>query len=128
MPSPSHDTLAGLRVLVVEDSYLIAQHVSELLVQHGAEVVGPVARVASGLKLVEEGTPVDGALLDVNLDGELCFPIAAALARREVPFAFLTGYDGGDIIPRDFAAVRRLGKPLDEAKLVRTIAADFGRR
>jgi DNA-binding response OmpR family regulator len=128
MPSPSHDTLAGIKVLVVEDSYLIAEHVSDLLTQHGAEVVGPVARLALGLKLVEDGTPVDGALLDVNLDGEFCFPIASALMRRAVPFAFLTGYDDGDIIPRDFAGAPRLGKPLDEAQLVRTIATDFARR
>lgn len=127
MPSPQ-ETLAGLKVLVVEDSYLIAEHVSDLLTQYGAVVVGPVARLALGLKLVEEGTPVDGALLDVNLDGEFCFPIATALMRRSVPFAFLTGYDDGDIIPRDFAAAPRLGKPLDEAQLVRTIAVDFGRR
>jgi response regulator RpfG family c-di-GMP phosphodiesterase len=127
MPS-SRETLAGLKVLVVEDSYLIAEHVSDLLTQHGAVVVGPVGRLGQGLKLVEEGTPVDGALLDVNLDGEFCFPIASALMRRDVPFAFLTGYDDGDIIPHDFAAVPRLGKPLDEAQLVRTIAAHFGRR
>jgi response regulator RpfG family c-di-GMP phosphodiesterase len=127
MPAP-RETLAGLKVLVVEDSYLIAEHVSELLMRHGAEVIGPVGRLGPGLKLVEEGTPVDGALLDVNLDGEFCFPIAAALAQRSVPFAFLTGYDDSDIIPRDFAAAPRLGKPLDEAQLVRTIAADFGRR
>ena len=127
MPS-ARDTLAGLKVLVVEDSYLIAEHVSDLLASHGAEVVGPVGHLASGLKLVEEGTPVDGALLDVNLDGEFCFPIASALARRDVPFVFLTGYDDSTIIPRDFAAAPRLGKPLDEAQLLRTIAADFGRR
>jgi response regulator RpfG family c-di-GMP phosphodiesterase len=128
MPSPSPETLAGLKVLVVEDSFLIAEHVSDLLAQHGAEVVGPVGRLASGLKLVEQGTPVDGAVLDVNLDGEFCFPIAAALALRAVPFLFLTGYDDGDIIPGDFAAAPRLGKPLDEAQLVRTVASDFGRR
>lgn len=128
MPPLPRDTLTGLKVLVVEDSYLIAEHVSELLVQYGAEVVGPVGRLGPGLKLVEEGTPVDIALLDVNLDGELCFPIASALMRRSVPFAFLTGYDDSDIIPRDFAAAPRLGKPLDEAQLVRTIAADAPRR
>ena len=128
MPSPTHEKLAGLKVLVVEDSYLIAEHVSDLLTQHGAEVVGPVGRLGPGLKLVEEGAPVDGALLDVNLDGEFCFPIASALMRRAVPFTFLTGYDDGDIIPRDFAGAPRLGKPLDEVQLVRTVATDFARR
>ena len=128
MPPMSYDSLAGLKVLVVEDSFLIAEHVCDLLVRHGCEVVGPVGRLALGLKLVEDGTPVDGAVLDVNLDGELCFPIASALASREVPFVFLTGYDDGSIIPGDFAVTKRLGKPLDEDKLVRTIAADFVRR
>ena len=128
MPSPTHEKLAGLKVLVVEDSYLIAEHVSDLLTQHGAEVVGPVGRLGPGLKLVEEGAPVDGALLDVNLDGEFCFPIASALMQRDVPCAFLTGYDDGDIIPRDFAGAPRLGKPLDEVQLVRTVATDFARR
>ena len=128
MPPPTDDTLAGLKVLVVEDNFLIAEHVCELLADHGCVVVGPVGRLAAGLKLVEEGTQVDGAVLDVNLDGEFCFPIAAALVRRDVPFLFLTGYDDGNIIPGAFAAAPRLGKPLDEAQLVRTIAAHFGRR
>ena len=52
MPS-TQETLAGLKVLVVEDSYLIAEHVSDLLAQYGAEVIGPVARLGPGLKLVE---------------------------------------------------------------------------
>jgi two-component SAPR family response regulator len=127
MPALSHDALAGLKVLVVEDSFLIAEHVRDVLGRYGCEVVGPVGQLAVGLKLVEEGTPVDGAVLDVNLDGEFCFPIASALARRAVPFLFLTGYDDGTLIPGEFAATKRLGKPLDEEKLVRTIAADFVR-
>ena len=128
MPSLPHDALAGLKVLVVEDNYLIAEYVCELLAEHGCEVVGPVGRLAAGLKLVEEGPPVDGAVLDINLDGEFCFPIAAILTRRAVPFVFLTGYDDSDIIPDDFAAAKRLGKPLDEDKLVRIIATHFARR
>ncbi|HEY2872862.1 MAG TPA: response regulator [Reyranella sp.] len=128
MPPLSHDALTGLKILVVEDSFLIAEHVSELLSEYGCVVVGPVGRLAAGLKLVEDGTAVDGAVLDVNLDGEFCFPIAAALVRRAVPFLFLTGYDDSDIIPGDFAAAPRLGKPLDEAQLVRTVATDFARR
>lgn len=127
MPPLSHDALAGLKVLVVEDNFLIAEYVCELLAEHGCEVVGPVGRVAAGLKLVEGGVPVDGAVLDINLDGELCFPIAAALARRAVPFVFLTGYDDGDLIPGDFADTKRFGKPLEEDRLLRAVAIDFAR-
>jgi hypothetical protein len=53
---------------------------------------------------------LDGALLDVNLAGEQCFPIAATLGARGVPFAFLTGY-GDDGLPAEYREVPRLIKP-----------------
>jgi CheY-like chemotaxis protein len=34
----------------------------------------------------------DAALLDVNLKGEISYPVAGALIAREVPFVFTTGY------------------------------------
>ena len=75
MPQP-HDTLTGLKVLVVEDSYLIAEHVSDLLTQHGAEVIGPVGRLGPGLKLVEWPDKAAGLLptpdltLSIDLDAD----------------------------------------------------------
>ena len=44
------------------------------------------------LRLAEQEA-LDGAVLDVNLNGDWCFPIAEVLRRRGVPFIFLTGYD-----------------------------------
>jgi DNA-binding response OmpR family regulator len=35
---------------------------------------------------------LDLAVLDINLGGTMSFPIAEALARRGIPFLFLTGY------------------------------------
>jgi CheY-like chemotaxis protein len=126
VPPPPRDALAGLKVLVIEDSLLFAEILCDLLSDQGCEVVGPVGRLAPGLKLVEDGTPVDCAVLDVNLDGEMSFPIAAALAARAVPFVFLTGYDDGKIFPDEFADAKRLGKPLDEDALLLALA-DFVR-
>jgi len=82
--------LKGLRVLIVEDMFLVAEELSYTLQDWGCEVVGPAARVDEGLKLVESER-LDGALLDVNLGDERCFPIAAALQKQVVPFLFLTG-------------------------------------
>ena len=122
MPQPTAQRLTGLKVLVVEDSFLIAEHVCGILRRQGCEVLGPAPRVAAGLALVERGPPPDCAVLDVNLHGELCFPIAQALASRAIPFIFLTGYDERTIIPPDLAGARVLGKPMDDAFLVDAIA------
>lgn len=110
--------LAGLRILLVEDNFLVAQHLCAMLSDHGCEVIGPVPRVASGLDLLRDDGELDGAVLDINLNGEYCFPLARALETRSVPFLFLTGYDDKAVIPSEFQSVPFLGKPVDEAELV----------
>ena len=119
--------LTGLKVLVVEDNYLIAEHVCSILDRQGCEVLGPVPRLAAGLALIERGPRPDCALLDVNLNGELCFPLARALAGDAVPIVFLTGYDDRTIIPSDFAPAPVLGKPLEDASLVDALATAIRR-
>ena len=123
MPPPTAQSLSGLKVLVVEDSFLIAEHLCGILRQKGCEVLGPAPRVAAGLALVERGPAPDCAVLDINLHGELCFPIAEALASRAIPFVFLTGYDDPTIIPPDLAGAQVLGKPMVDALLVDAIAS-----
>jgi DNA-binding response OmpR family regulator len=125
MPPPRR--LAGLKVLVVEDNYLIAEHVCSILDDQGCEVLGPVPRVSAGLALIARGPRPDCAVLDVNLNGELCFPLARALAGDEVPIVFLTGYDDRTIIPSDFSPAAVLGKPLENDSLVCALAAACAR-
>ena len=62
--------LTGLRILIVEDVLLVADLIRDQLESFGCTVIGPTARVDSALRLLET-TPLDGALLDVNLAGEL---------------------------------------------------------
>ena len=118
--------LGGLRVLVVEDMLLVAEEISEKLRSWGCEVIGPVPRLDRAMPLVQE-TPLDGALLDVNLGGEPCFPLAAALDARGVPFLFLTGYDSS-AMPPEFQTVPRLRKPLVNSDLARGMTERFRRR
>jgi DNA-binding response OmpR family regulator len=110
---------------VVDDNLLVAEAIRDLLVRSGWEVVGPAATLEAGLALAERGG-LDGALLDVNLAGHFSFPIARALSAREVPFAFLTGYDDLSIIPPEFHGAPRLSKPFNDAELAALIAASFG--
>jgi DNA-binding response OmpR family regulator len=126
MSRPDRSGLNGLRVLVVEDTLFIADLIVDELAEIGCTVVGPVPRVDQALALAERET-LDGALLDVNLAGEFCFPVARALAARNVPFAFLTGY--GDVgLPPEFRAVPRLTKPFELSALDNLISDQFVRR
>jgi DNA-binding response OmpR family regulator len=126
MPASDEPNLSGLRILVVEDSLLIADVIAEELRDHGCTVVGPVPRLEQGLALANR-EQLDGALLDVNLAGERCFPIAAALVARGVPFAFLTGY-GEAGIPSEFRDTARLSKPFNMAHLMDLVGRCFGVR
>jgi hypothetical protein len=83
-------------------------------------VVGPVASVNGALDLIAETERLDGAVLDVNLQGEMAYPIADALVARGVPFVFATGYDEASIPPR-YAHIRRCEKPVDPAKIAKAL-------
>ncbi|MGH6737052.1 MAG: response regulator [Methyloceanibacter sp.] len=83
--------LEGLRVLVVEDEALIALQLEDMLTELGCAVVGPASRVAQALQLLD-GEKVDAAVLDLNIAGELVYPVADALAHRGLPYIFATGY------------------------------------
>jgi CheY-like chemotaxis protein len=108
------------RILIVEDEYLLARDITQALESVGAEVVGPAPSVESALSLLEEDPHIDGAVLDINLKGEMGYAVADALADRKVPFVFTTGYDESSIPPR-FINVPRCEKPIDMDVVARTI-------
>lgn len=110
----------GKRLLVVEDEFLIAFDLQGLLERAGHLVVGPAGSVAEGLALLD-GAPLDGALLDINLQGEKVTALADALAVRGVPFLFLSGYGTSELPPgHDGATV--LAKPFNESELLAAVA------
>lgn len=113
-------TLEGRRILVVEDNFLAAEVVRDVLENNGCRVIGPVGRIENGLRLAEH-EELDGAILDVNLNGDWSFPIAWALRHRGVPFIFLTGYDDAAIIPAELRPAPRLGKPVLGQQLVEAL-------
>jgi CheY-like chemotaxis protein len=113
------EELAGARVLVVEDELLIAAMIAELLEEIGCVVLGPVARLEDAVKAASEGA-IDGAVLDVNLAGEAVFPVADALAGREIPFLFLTGY-GAESLPASHGRRPTLRKPVRPDELLEAL-------
>jgi PAS domain S-box-containing protein len=103
-------SLMADRVLLVEDEALIGMMMKNMLTELGLSVVGPYARMAEALTAARNGT-FDAAILDVNLDGELAYPIADILIDRKLPFAFITGYDTQSIDER-FAQIPTIQKPI----------------
>jgi DNA-binding response OmpR family regulator len=79
------------RVLIVEDDFLIALELCRFVERAGYSVVGPEASVKATIRALSQ-QQIDLALLDVNLGGELVFPIAKILEAMGVPFIFVTSY------------------------------------
>lgn len=113
--------LRGRIILVLEDEYIIASEFSEVLRQAGAVVIGPFPRVKEGLAAVRTGTPINCAVLDVNLGGERVWPLVDALPLG-TPVILTTGYEAGEI-PATYAHLSRIEKPVPPGDLIRAVAA-----
>ena len=108
--------LAGKRVLVVEDSFLVASSIVSMLQDLGCRVVGPFATVDDAMHAMDS-QPVDAGVLDMNLAGTSSEPVASKLLSRGVPFFFITGYLSPALTNPKFAALARIHKPITEASL-----------
>jgi CheY-like chemotaxis protein len=97
------------RILVVEDEFLVAIHIGSILEDDGLQVVGPVGSLREAINLASNET-LDGALLDINIVGGRVDDVADILARRHVPFMFLTAY-GRDHLPKNFSDATLVAKP-----------------
>ena len=114
-------TFAGRRVLVVEDDFLVSLTTVDFLESIGCEVVGPAARLATAFEL-SQSESLDAAVLDLNIAGDMVWPVAEVLRRRGVPFIFLSAHPRLSEIPIPFAAVPRLEKPLEQNRLLRQLS------
>ena len=119
-PSP----LGGLRVLVVEDEYMVADHIGMLLEDLGCVVAGFASTVAEALDLVRS-EQLDGVLLDGNLNGDSSGPVAIELRLRSIPFVVATGYGPLELNAEALNGAPRLAKPFSTFDFERTLLAAF---
>ena len=108
-------SLDGLRVLIVEDQFLIADDMRRAVTALGAAVVGPCATVEDAIARLKS-EPVQVGLLDLSLRGEQVLPVADEMIRRGVPFAFATGYEEW-VIPARYRGHPRIEKPASASAL-----------
>lgn len=124
-PTPDPDALAGMRVLVVEDSFLVAASIKSMLSELGCTVIGPAPSVREAMRIVNEGG-CDAAILDINLGhGETAEPVARILEAKQVPFFFVTGYTSPRLLSDDYRTRPRLMKPIDRRVLRAAMLREF---
>jgi CheY-like chemotaxis protein len=111
---------SGRRVLLVEDEMLVVWLLEDMLADLGCAVVGPAASVKQALAMID-AEAIDVAVLDVNLNGQMSYPIADALATRGVPFVFSTGYDK-DTLLDGYRIFPVLQKPFRRSELSDALA------
>lgn len=113
-----HGLFQGMKILVVEDDFIVAFDIQVMLEEQGAQVLGPASSVYEAMALCAREAP-HAAVLDVNLNGEFVFPVAQLLSSRRVPFLFATAYADDDrLFPPEAQQAPRLAKPVLPAVLI----------
>lgn len=116
MAIQSDEKLNKLRVLIVEDDYLIAENVAEVLREVGIYVVGPVGKFQEACQMVQD-IPLDCAVLDINIVGGTAFPLIDVLIQSNVPVLLMTGYDQEEL-PVKYRSLPLIQKPLLQGDVV----------
>ncbi len=114
----SNTSLNGFRVLLVEDTWIIAQSYAALLEPLGVHVIGPAVNARAARQLLDE-SDLDAALVDMNLQGELAHELIDLFNERNIPVVVVSGYE---FVPRlEPKVVTVLKKPIRAEHLLRTL-------
>ena len=121
---PKSDSLvSGKRCFVLDDEFLIALDIQQILERAGASLVTSVASAAEATVLLGRELKFDLAVLDVKLGSveRNSLDVAALLQTQGVPFVFLTGMRADDMHAKKFPNAPVIEKPYDAATLLRAV-------
>ncbi len=104
------------KILVVEDTFLIAMQLQLDLKSLDYSVAGPAPSVERALKLLDRET-IKAAVLDVHLGNENSLQIANKLNERQIPFLFITGFERVEVDSDEFDKHILLRKPINLEQL-----------
>ena len=113
--------LAGRRILIVEDEVIVAFNMECEIIDAGGTVVGPAHTVSEALGLIDHD--IDAAILDINIAGELVWPVAERLAAAGIPLLLASAncHDSNAVAPA-FADVPCFDKPVSMHRLLGALA------
>lgn len=109
--------LRGKRIMIVEDEILIAMELEMSLQDAGSDVVGPFTELAQA-DSIQDRSVVDAALLDVNLNGDVVYPLADRLQQMDVPLVFYTGNADYHVLEDRYPNAAIIKKPADPDALL----------
>jgi DNA-binding response OmpR family regulator len=112
---PSRADLKGVRVLVVEDHWHVANALRSFLEAEGMKVSGPVATTADAQRLATEQKP-DLAVVDIHLKLETAYILIHQLDDLGVRVVVLSGYAVLPELTKKVVAV--LQKPFNAPELL----------
>lgn len=108
------------RVIIVEDSFVLARGLAGVMEQAGFVVAGLAGNPEAAMELIET-SEFDVALLDVMLGSRTVTEVALRLHVDGRPIIFLSGYNDLEMLPPELRSLPRLAKPVEPAQLVRAI-------
>lgn len=114
----------GKHILVLEDDALLAMDMEDFLSDLGVDVIGPVSDIAAALEKIS-ATDLDGAVIDLNLKGELSFPVIERLRAESIPFVICSGYAEIPRIRTQLTGLTIISKPCDFDNLPNVLATEF---
>ena len=114
-----NDPIKAARILVVEDEYLIRMLLEDMLADLGYDIAAAVGTIPEACAFAETGA-FELAILDVNVDGKEIYPVADILAKRGLPFVFVSGYGEGSLAER-YRGRPSLQKPFQAEQLKSTL-------
>jgi DNA-binding response OmpR family regulator len=109
-----------LRVIIVEDNFLLARRLAELMEGAGFSVAGLAGNPEAAIELIER-RDFDVALLDVMLGSRSVKDVALRLHADGRPIVFLSGYNDLEMLPPALRSLPRLAKPVEPSLLLRAI-------
>jgi CheY-like chemotaxis protein len=96
-------------VFLVEDEVIIRMMIADMLDGLGYAVAAEAGDIDGALRLAQSSY-FDLAILDVNLSGQMIWPVADLIKARKCPFIFATGY-GTSRLPEQYRDQPVLQKP-----------------
>jgi DNA-binding NtrC family response regulator len=114
--------LAGKRILIVEDEFLLAIDLGQILEEWGVGIVGPVPNIDQALELIAEERP-HAVTLDMNLGGVSSLPLATELVIRSIPFVVISGYSDSSARSPALCDVPFVRKPYSESALLTALTS-----
>jgi len=120
-PAARSGTLAGMRLLVVEDDALLLLDLEDVLRAAGAQTVHTCCTIEEAIHCSETES-FDAAIIDVRIGSDSIAPIARQLVARGTPFLFYTGQPRSDRIMAECLKCQILSKPAQSAVIVNTLS------